>query len=80
MIVTITEPKEYSDEEVYGFLFHNVGLELPFEQIENYFEVEDLPKVRKMWIDAEEDLKLDKAWSRPLYDKDDEDFMWWDRY
>ena len=53
MKVTITEPKEYSDEEVYGFLFHNVGLELPFEQIESYFEIEDLPKVRKMWNQME---------------------------
>ena len=79
MKVTIIEPIERTESEVFEFLFHQIALELPFEQFEGYFEPKDLDRVREIWNEAEEDWKLDKVWSRPLYDKDDEDFMWWER-
>ena len=77
MLITITEPMERTEKEICNFLFHQVALGLPFEQVEDYFEVEDLPKIRKMWMEAEEEW--DRIWSRPLYNKDDEDFMWWEK-
>ena len=54
MIVTIIEPIERTESEVFDFLLHQVGLELPFEQFVQYFEAEDLPKVRKMWNEIQE--------------------------
>ena len=53
MIVTITEPMERTEKEICNFLFHQVALGLPFEQVESYFEVEDLPKVKEMWNQME---------------------------
>ena len=54
MIITITEPIERTEKEICNFLFHQVALGLPFEQVESYFEVEDLSKVKEMWNQMEE--------------------------
>ena len=77
MKVTITEPMERTEKEVFVFLLHQIALELPFEQFVQYFEPKDLDKVKEIWNEAEEEW--DRIWSRHLYDKDDEDFMYWDR-
>ena len=52
MIITITEPMERTEKEVFEFLLHQIGLELPFEQFVEYFEVKDLDKVRELWREA----------------------------
>ena len=52
MIINIIEPKEVTDDEVLEFFIHQIGLELPFEQFVEYFEVKDLDKVRELWEDA----------------------------
>ena len=52
MIVTITEPMERTEKEVFEFLLHQVALELPFEQFLEYFEAKDLDRVRELWEDA----------------------------
>lgn len=77
MLVTIIDPIERTESEVFEFLLHQIALELPFEQFENYFEAEDLPRVKEIWREAEEEWN--RIWSRPLYDKDDEDFMYWEK-
>ena len=77
MKVTIIDPIERTESEVFEFLLHQVALELPFEQFEGYFEPKDLDKVKKIWREAEEEWDIVRY--RPLYDKDDEDFMWWER-
>ena len=53
MIITITEPMDRTESEVFEFLFHQVALGIPLEQVEVYFEVEDLPKVKEMWNQME---------------------------
>ena len=52
MIINIIEPKESTDDEVLEFFMHQVGLELPFEQIVEYFEAKDLDRVRELWREA----------------------------
>ena len=52
MIINIIEPKEVTDDEVLEFFIHQIGLELPFEQFVEYFEVKDLDKVRELWEEA----------------------------
>ena len=52
MIVTITEPMERTEKEVFEFLLHQIALELPFEQFVEYFEAKDLDRVRELWEDA----------------------------
>ena len=54
MIVTINNTKiESTERELYEFLFHQIGLGIPFEQIENFFMPEDLPRVKELWTKAE---------------------------
>ena len=52
MIVTITEPMERTEKEVFEFLLHQVALGLPFEQFVEYFETKDLGRVRELWEEA----------------------------
>ena len=52
MIVTITEPMERTEKEVFEFLLHQVALGLPFEQFVEYFETKDLDRVRELWEGA----------------------------
>ena len=52
MIINIIEPKEVTDNEVLEFFIHQIGLELPFEQFVEYFEVKDLNRVRELWREA----------------------------
>ena len=52
MIVTITEPMERTEKEVFEFLLHQVALELPFEQFVEYFETKDLGRIRELWEGA----------------------------
>ena len=52
MIVTITEPMERTEKEVFEFLLHQVALGLPFEQFVEYFETKDLDRVRELWEEA----------------------------
>ncbi len=52
MIINIIEPKEVTDNEVLEFFIHQVGLGLPFEQFVEYFEDEDLDRVRELWEEA----------------------------
>lgn len=81
MIISIVEEEDVSEERVIAFFLGRIALEIPFEQVEAFFKPEDLPRVKELWAIAEwEDEQLTKAWARPMYDKDDEDFMWWDRY
>lgn len=83
MLINIIEEKDVPEERIKDFFLERVGLGIPFEQVEAFFKPEDLPRVKELWAEAEaewEDEQLAKAWNRPLYDKDDEDFMWWDRY
>ena len=54
MKITVTEPMERTEKEICNFLFHQVALGIPFEQVEMYFEVEDLDRVREMWKEMEE--------------------------
>ena len=49
MIITITEPMERTEKEVFEFLLHQIGLELPFEQFVEYFDVKELCRVRELW-------------------------------
>ena len=52
MIVTITEPMERTEKEVFEFLLHQVALGLEFEQFVGYFETKDLGRVRELWEGA----------------------------
>ena len=52
MIINITETKEVTDDEVLDFFIHQVALELPLEQLVEYFEAKDLDRVRELWEDA----------------------------
>ena len=45
---------EMTEKEECKLQFHQVALGLPFEQVEMYFDVEDLPKVKEMWNQMEE--------------------------
>ena len=83
MIVNIIEEEDVSEERIASFFLDRVALGIPFEQVEAFFKPEDLSRVKELWslaIAEWEDEQLAEAWARPMYDKDDEDFMWWDRY
>ena len=67
MIINIIEPKEVTDEEVLEFFIHQVGLELPFEQFVEYFEIKDLGSVRELWEEATIE------WSEMICDREMDD-------
>ena len=52
MIINIIKPREVTDNEVLEFFIHQVALGLPFEQFVEYFEDEDLDRVRELWEEA----------------------------
>ena len=54
MIINIIEPLEVTEEEISKFFLHQVGLGLPFEQFEKYFNPEYLDRVRELWDEADE--------------------------
>lgn len=54
MVATMNNTQiESTEREVYEFLFHQIGLGIPFEQIETFFKAEDLTIVKELWVKAE---------------------------
>ena len=57
MIISIVEEEDVSEERVIAFFLGRIALEIPFEQVEAFFEPEDLPRVKELWAIAEEEWK-----------------------
>ena len=82
MRIKIIESRDVSEEELGTFFLDRIGLGIPFEQVEGFFKPEDLPRVKELWAVAKsewEEEQLEKAWARPMFAYDDEDYIWWDR-
>ena len=63
MIVTMNNTQiESTEREVYEFLFHQIGLGIPFEQVEAFFKPEDLPRVKELWTEAETEWEQCKGY------------------
>lgn len=69
MIVIMNNTQiESTEREVYEFLFHQIGLGIPFEQIKNFFKPEDLSRVKELWIKADTEwMKIKDEWNRAGY-------------